>query len=80
MTTINDATPTPAQAELDRQYNARATVPDIAPMLRDYATLSAQARSTLPCALNVSYGEHPDETLDIFFPAIRASIALATDS
>jgi arylformamidase len=67
MTTINDATPTPAQAELDLQYNARATVPDIAPMLRDYATLSAQARSTLPCALNVSYGEHPDETLDIFF-------------
>jgi arylformamidase len=67
MTIANDATPTLAQAELDLQYNARATVPDIAPMLRDYATLSAQARSTLPCALNVSYGEHPDETLDIFF-------------
>ncbi len=67
MTTIHGETPTPAQAQLDLQYNARATVPDIAPMLRDYAALSAQARATLPCALNVSYGEHPDETLDIFF-------------
>jgi arylformamidase len=36
-------------------------------MLRDYAELSATARATLPCALNVPYGEHPDETLDIFF-------------
>lgn len=54
------------RASLDLQYNARATVPDIAPMLRDYASLSAQARNTLPCALNVAYGPHPDETLDIF--------------
>jgi arylformamidase len=69
MTAMNGAIPTPAQADLDLQYNARATVPDIAPMLRDYAALSAQARSSLPCALNVSYGEHPDETLDIFFCA-----------
>ena len=58
--------PDTARAALDAQYNARATVPDIAPMLRDYAELSAQARATLPCALNVAYGEHPDETLDIF--------------
>jgi len=54
------------RATLDLQYNARATVPDIAPMLRDYAAISAQARNTLPCALNVAYGTHPDETLDIF--------------
>ena len=54
------------RAALDLQYNARATVPDIAPMLRDYAAISAQARETLPCALNVAYGTHPDETLDIF--------------
>ena len=53
-------------AALDLQYNARATVPDIAPMLREYASISAQARATLPCALNVAYGAHPDETLDIF--------------
>lgn len=67
MTATNGATPSSSQAELDLQYNARATVPDIAPMLRDYAVLSAQARSTLTGALNISYGEHPDETLDIFF-------------
>lgn len=54
------------RATLDLQYNARATVPDIAPMLREYASISAQARATLPCALNVAYGSHPDETLDIF--------------
>lgn len=54
------------RATLDLQYNARATVPDIAPMLREYASISAQARATLPCALNVAYGAHPDETLDIF--------------
>ena len=54
------------RATLDLQYNARATVPDIAPMLRDYASLSAEARDTLPCVLNVAYGPHPDETLDIF--------------
>ena len=60
------------RATLDLQYNARATVPDIAPMLREYASISAQARATLPCALNVAYGAHPDETLDIF-PAQRES-------
>ena len=54
------------RAALDLQYNARATVPDITPMLRDYAAISALARDTLPCALNVAYGAHPDETLDIF--------------
>ena len=54
------------RATLDLQYNARATVPDIAPMLRDYASISAQARDTLPCTLNVAYGAHPDEILDIF--------------
>jgi arylformamidase len=54
------------RAALDLQYNARATVPDIAPMLHDYASISAQARATLPCTLNLAYGPHPDETLDIF--------------
>jgi len=54
------------RAALDLQYNARATVPDIAPMLHDYASISAQARTTLPCTLNLAYGPHPDETLDIF--------------
>jgi arylformamidase len=66
MTATNGVKLSSAQAELDLQYNARATVPDITPMLRDYASISALARDTLPCTLNVAYGAHPDETLDIF--------------
>jgi arylformamidase len=54
------------QAELDVQYNARGTVADIAPILREYAEQSARARATLPCVLDVSFGDHADETLDIF--------------
>ena len=62
------------QPELDVQYNARGTVDDIAPTLRSYAEQSAVARTTLPCVLDVSYGYHPDETLDIF-PAATAALA-----
>jgi arylformamidase len=54
------------QATLDVQYNARGTVPDIMPILRAYAAQSAAARATLPCVLDVRFGEHADETLDIF--------------
>ncbi|MDE1946992.1 MAG: alpha/beta hydrolase [Burkholderiales bacterium] len=54
------------QAALDREYDARATVPDIQPILRRYAEGSAAARAALPCVLDVAYGEHADETLDLF--------------
>lgn len=54
------------RAALDVQYNARATVPDIQPILKQYAEDSALARRTLDCVLDVSYGEHADESLDIF--------------
>ena len=37
------------QAELERQLNARATVPDITPILARYASESERARSRLPC-------------------------------
>lgn len=57
---------------LDAQYNARATVPDVDVFLKQYAEASRQARETLPCTLDVAYGEHPDETLDIF-PAAPGS-------
>lgn len=53
-------------AELDVQYNARATTPNILDILEQYAADSAHARATTPCVLDVAYGEHPDETLDIF--------------
>ncbi|ANN73905.1 alpha/beta hydrolase [Bordetella bronchialis] len=54
------------RAALDIQYNARATVPDFSAITRQYAEESRRARETLPCALDVAYGPHADETLDIF--------------
>lgn len=60
------------QAELDVQYDARGTVQDIYPILQQYAQGSAAARQALPCLLDVAYGEHPDEKMDIF-PASASS-------
>jgi arylformamidase len=56
--------------EIDRQYNARASVPDCLPFLKEYADFSAMAREQVKGELSVPYGGHPDETLDIF-PAAR---------
>ena len=53
-------------AEVDRQYNARASVPDCLPFLKEYADYSVLARQQVEGELSVSYGKHPDETLDIF--------------
>ena len=60
------------QDELERQYNARATVPDVEPFLAQYAELSAAARRTCQVDANLAYGAHPDETFD-FFPAGNAA-------
>jgi arylformamidase len=59
------------RAALDIQYNARDTVPDFGVFMRQYAEQSRHARETLPCELDVPYGGHPDETLDIFPAATR---------
>src|SRR5262245_18768449 len=59
------------QAELERQLNARATVPDITPILMRYASESARMRATLPCRIGVSYGATEPERLDIFPAATR---------
>lgn len=60
---------------LDRQYNARATVGDISPMLQAYRDLTDRARATLPCHLGLRYGATPAERLDVFPapPAARPS-------
>jgi arylformamidase len=65
------------RAALDIQYNARATVPDYSVITRQYAEESRRARETLPCVLDAAYGEHPDETLDIFPAARNAGGGLA---
>ncbi|UHL63761.1 alpha/beta hydrolase [Paralcaligenes sp. KSB-10] len=57
--------------EIDRQYNARASVPDCLPFLKEYADYSELARQQVAGSLSVAYGDHPDETLDIF-PAANA--------
>jgi arylformamidase len=57
---------------LDRQYNARATVPDIAPYLGRYAELTAAARRELPCHVGLRYGPSEPERLDVF-PAARGA-------
>jgi arylformamidase len=54
------------QAALDAQYNARAAVPDYADYFSRWSEASAVARRDLDCALDVSYGPSPAETLDIF--------------
>src|SRR5262249_38425484 len=58
------------QAELERQLNARATVPDFSPIMTRYASESARMRERLPCQLSVSYGASEPETLDIFPAAV----------
>lgn len=52
--------------EIDRLYNARATVPDCLPLLKEYTDFSALARQAVHGELSVPYGDHADETLDIF--------------
>lgn len=63
-----------SREELDVQYNARATVPDVQIYLDAYAGGSARAAKTLPSFRDISYGPTPDETLDIF-PAPGATRA-----
>ncbi len=65
-----------ASDELDRQYNARASVPDCLPYLKEYADYSAQARRKIAGELAVPYGPHPDETIDIFPAAGLAPVYL----
>ena len=54
------------QAELERQYDARATVPDIAHELQAYRDASTPMYSLTPCWRDVAYGSGPNETLDLF--------------
>lgn len=54
--------------ELDRQYNARAAVPDHPAIFARWREYSRQARDLLRCEEDYYYGPSPAETLD-FFPA-----------
>jgi arylformamidase len=54
------------QAELERQYDARGTVPDIAVELKAYRDTSTPMYALTPCWRDVAYGNGPDETVDLF--------------
>lgn len=54
------------QATLEREYDARGTVADIAPFLDQYAALSAEMRATLPVHRAVAYGRQAETKMDIF--------------
>lgn len=51
---------------LDKEYNARDSVPDFTVYIKQYAELSEKARRALPCRLDLAYGPHPAMTLDFF--------------
>ena len=59
----------------DRQYNARAMIPDHAQIFERGAKRSTEARAQLPCHLDIAYGASAAEKLDIF-PAEGRSEAL----
>lgn len=61
-----------APDELERQYNARATVPDVDALLRDYRSASLPMYERLTCERDLAYGPHPDERLDFFGVPDRA--------
>jgi arylformamidase len=62
------------QATLDAEYRIRATVPEAEfnRIIGFYAEESARARATLNCRLDVAYGAHADERVDVFGAAAAA--------
>jgi len=60
-----------SDAEINRQFMPRLAVPDHEEWLAAHAQLGEVARQTLPCHIDVPYGDTPLQALDIF-PARRA--------
>ncbi|MAV87538.1 MAG: esterase [Rhodospirillaceae bacterium] len=54
------------QEELDNQYRASATVPNIQLFIDQYISLSSDAQMNLDCILDLKYGPGDEETLDLF--------------
>lgn len=57
-----------SQAQLDGLLNTRELVPDFESFTDRFATRSEATRRTLSAQLDVVYGEHPRERLDVFLP------------
>jgi arylformamidase len=60
-----------SDAEINRQFMPRLAVPDHETWLAAHAEMSEAARRTLPCRLDLPYGDTALQKLDIF-PAARA--------
>jgi arylformamidase len=58
-----------SKEELDELYETARRVPDVADFVARFETRSEAARQQLPCRLDVAYGEHPRERLDLFAAA-----------
>lgn len=54
------------QETLDNEFLISKTVPDLQVFIAEYARLSAEARATMDCREDVSYGDHPDQVVDVF--------------
>mgnify|MGYP000157662722 CR=1 FL=1 len=50
----------------DQQYDARSGIPEQAAIRQGWVERSAHTRATVPCQLDVPYGSHASEKLDIF--------------
>jgi len=59
-------------AEINRQFMPRLAVPDHETWLNEHLALSETAHRTLPCRLDIPYGDTPLQKLDIF-PAAQPS-------
>jgi arylformamidase len=55
----------------DAQYNNRARIPEHREILQAWSDDSAATRQRLRGTLDVPYGAHPSETLDLFHPVPR---------
>jgi len=64
------------RAALDAQYDNRAKVADAAERLARFAEASARTRAHLECTLDVAFGAHPGETLDVFPAGAGAPVQL----
>ena len=61
--------PRPSPEWFDEQYNNRGRIPEHPAILQQWAQASATAYARLEGALDVPYGAHESERLDIFAPA-----------
>lgn len=59
----------PSPAWHDAQYDARAGIPEQAAIRQGWIERSGHTRATRRCVLDVPYGAHATETLDVFLPA-----------